>query len=104
MKTKKARPDPVKRVDLYPFLVEKKYAQPLYYRSWKAAQDRLRSDVEGIRDGFELLMVEDSLEACDEVLAQINRLPPERTATVSGVIDPFTGHKYTATIVKREAI
>lgn len=104
MKTLKVKADPVKPVSTHPYMLVKKYANDRYFRTWKDARAAIVKELSDLRDSFDLLMWADSSDATEAVLHEAERLWPERGALVEGVVDPATGQRYRAELVKREQL
>lgn len=99
---------PIKEKDLkayavedYPYMVTKKYGEPHYHRSHKEAVSKMTTELIAMRDTLKRYDEEGVTAAVGGVLDQVSALPLEG-GTVSGVVDPYTGVKYQATLVKRE--
>lgn len=90
-------------VDAYPYMVTKKYGEPRYYRSHKEAVAKMTTELIDLRDTLKQYDEEGVTAAVAEVLDQVSALPLEG-GSVRGVIDPYTGVKYQADLVRREGI
>lgn len=91
-------------VDEYPYLLTKPNQMPSearYFRSFREARAAMVKDLESIRYSLVTrLNQSDAVPAIAEVKAQVDRLTDEGGA-VSGVVDPYTGVKYRATLTRR---
>ncbi len=104
MKTTKVKSDPKKDAKAYPFLTVKKYQDPRYFRSWKDARASIVKELTGMRDGFEVMGWQDSIDACNAIINEAGKLWPERGAVVEGVADPSSGKRYKCELVKRDRL
>lgn len=93
-----------KTADTHPFIVEKPYGEPRFCRGWKDAVAILRKDLENLRWDFRGLQSRELMDSIDALVRQVNLLPPEQGGKVDGILDPETGTRYRATIVKRAAL
>lgn len=104
MKTLKVKADPVKPVSSHPYMLVKKYANDRYFRTWKDARAAIVKELSDQRDIFDQFGWADSVRAITTLIDQAERLWPERGALVQGVVDPDTGQKYKAELLKREVL
>ncbi len=104
MKTKKVKTDPTKDAAAYPYLTVKKYQDPRYFRSWKDARAGIVKELTDLRDGFEMMGWQDSIDACNTIINEAGKLWPERGAVVQGLADPLSGQRYSCELVKRDRL
>lgn len=93
-------PRPVPSVEKRPYMVLRPHGEPIYRASFKSAQDLVRKHLDSFKERFLALNVQDSLAAISALEDQVDRLPQEG-GVVAGVVDPYTGIKYRAEVVKR---
>lgn len=67
--------------------------------SFTQAITAMRAEVQEFRKGFARLGIQDAVEACDVVLTRISWLDGDGGKVV-GVVDPYTGAKYRAELVR----
>lgn len=91
-------------VDKYPFVIHKRYADPVYRDSISKVKSWLRDDIGRFRNQFKDLGAADVLESCDRLLEQVAQLNDgiEHSAEIAGVIDPLTRLRYEATVTRRD--
>jgi hypothetical protein len=85
------------------WMVTRKHGEPRYYPSFNEAQKAIRADLSVLHD---ILAPYDSRvpEAIAELRSQVDYLSdatcraPQAGTVISGVVDPYTGMKYHATI------
>ena len=95
-------------VDKYPYLIEKPNQResgqsPKYYRSHVEALGAISKDLESLRDQFIRLgdvAAVDSIRAGQERVGMV----PNTGGVIEVLVDPYTGIKYRATLVKRERV
>lgn len=90
-----------KTAETHPWLLEKPYVKPRFFRGWKDAQAAVRFELEDLRDEFQRLRVQDAQDLIAGLLKEVSRWAPEQDNTVAGVVDPVTQVKYRASIRKR---
>jgi hypothetical protein len=96
-------------VSKYPFLIEKPYMRQIdgdvvYKSTMKAALDWVREDIRKMEPMYRALNDTSALAAMDALLDQVSQLPifEGNRWLVEGVLDPYSGLKYKAEIVRRQ--
>lgn len=91
-------------VSAYPYMITKPGAEhPTYHKDFAEAIRKLLGDVRGFRKQFRLLNSEDVLDCCDKAVETVKHLRPTG-GSVDVVIDPHTGMRYRAELIRREEV
>jgi hypothetical protein len=94
-------------VEDYPYMVtkpdERAVGGPWFHRSHKKAIASLVNELVGLREMFERLNATDSVSRIGRLIDEVSSLPLEG-GRVAGVVDTYSGVKYQAELVKREAV
>lgn len=90
-------------VEKRPYMVLTPYGWPVYRASFKSAQDLVLRHLNGFKETFLALNVQDSLVAISKLEDEVLTLP-DSGGKVEGVVDPFSGIRYKAEIVKRQQL
>lgn len=107
MTTKSKKRDPARPGDwpvrLYPYMVERPYApHPKYFPSHTAALSHLRKLLLDHKEALKLFD-KDVPAAVDMALLQVGALPPTG-GRIDHCVAPYTGTRFTATLVERKEL
>lgn len=89
----------------YRYELRKPNQQPKDYArftSFTSATNAMRKEIKDARAVFQRMQVDDAVACCNRILAMIGWLDGDGGKVV-GVLDPFTGIKYRAELVRLEA-
>lgn len=96
-------PKPVPTVEDRPYMVLRPHGEPIYKPSFKSAKDVVYKHLNDFKDTFLYLQATDAVAAILDLEDVVGRIT-EDGGRVSGIIDPMSGMKYTAEIVKRKEL
>lgn len=92
-------------VETHPYILVKPgpYTKPRYFKTFKQAKAAIVKDITWLKDTWTGLNIVDSTKACMDLLEQADALS-EDGGNIDGICDPYTGMRYRASLVKRQAV
>ena len=91
----------VHSVEDYPYMVVRKYGEPVYFRTFSAARAQMIKDLDRLdRELGHALGAADVTEAISATKGQVDALGAAG-GHVDGLVDPYTATRYRAELVKR---
>jgi len=89
--------------ETHPYMVVMKYEDPRYYGYPSGARNHVLGRLNTQKKMWKSLSYIDGIIACDELIKQAGWIGDEG-GVVDGVIDPYTGTRFRAEVIRRQTL
>lgn len=90
-------------IDEKPWLVQRQYGDPLYFKTHGEALKRVQKDLRTLLDQFTRLKAHDAMASLQAGLDSLGESLPITGGSVDVLVDPYSNTRYRATLTKRAA-